>query len=121
MSFKETFLLNVGGDIEFDGINRLKMISGSDKVVQDLKILFGTQRESNLLHPEFGLDHLTMVSRPTDQVIKQQIIKALQDYQFLSDITDIDIVFDKSNRYATVAVAMEIEGNPEIFSLRIRF
>ena len=114
MTYGETLKL-VDGDLVYNSMKRLEMISGEEKTAQDLNILITTQVGEDIFHPVFGFDMLEVMTTPLDVVVKRELNKALMQYHYLSKIESIELVSkDYENREVTVKISVVLTGGETI-------
>ena len=97
-----TLYLNADGDLEFDSINRLKMVSGEDKLKQDFQIWLKTLYGEDRFYPVYGLNFFSLEDRESTkkeiqntllQIPQVQSVNSLKAAQFdrqlyiIADIT----------------------------------
>lgn len=110
MIYGETFKLE-SGDLVYNSMKRIGMISGEEKTTQDLKILLTTQVGEDIFHPNFGFDMLEVMNSPLDVIVKRELNKALMQYHYLSKIDSVEVVSkDYENRTVTVKIIVTLTG-----------
>lgn len=71
-----TYGLTNGGDLRLNAVNQPAEVTGTDAIVQDLKIALLTPQGSDPMRPEFGLDYL-QAAGTNDQSLRGALADAI--------------------------------------------
>lgn len=115
---KKTFFINSEGDIEFDKLNRLKMISGNDELRQNVEIELSSGEGEWFLNELYGVPWLDLLGKNySEQLIRNEILKVIQQYgdaeltyfdmQHIED-RDYEINFEANIDGETIPVNVEV-------------
>jgi len=92
------------GDMVLDGRKRVKVISGTEKAVQDIAVLLRSLKGSLPFNTGFGTDHVAIIGSERNLLVaKDEIQKALASY---TDLTSFEVActFDE-NRHLIVDIS----------------
>jgi len=104
--------INPAGDLVLDSRKRMTVISGTEKVLQDIAVILRTLKGSFHLSANFGTDHVAIVSSERNiQVATSEIRKALDTYAALESYT-VSCTYDE-DRHLVVALSGTLKtGEP---------
>ena len=88
----KTFKLNDSGDLEFDGVNNLRMIDGIDEVRQRLRLTIKTNRGEWFLNKRFGYPWFDLLSNNESETeYRKELIKVLNNDFAIDEIVEINL------------------------------
>jgi phage baseplate assembly protein W len=107
MSFGTTFALTEtpdGMDLVFNSDLKFETITGSDKVAQDMKVLFKTQLGEDMFATRFGANFMSVFLSNTPTLIVESVLReALSKYSYYNSLKSMKIIStDYVNRSMTV-------------------
>jgi len=103
------------GDLVLDDKKRMKVISGSEKAMQDIGILLRSLKGSFPFNTGFGTDHIAIVESERNlAVARNEIQRALSTYSGLKSVDPVLCTFD-DNRHLIVAVSGTLSTGEQIF------
>ena len=107
----KTLFVNEQGDLEFDGLNKLKMIDTLEEVKQRLRLTIQTNMGEWFLNLQFGFPWFDLLSNaePTEE-FRKELVKILDNDPAINEIIEIDIDLNRDEREMEinfVAVANE--------------
>lgn len=117
---KNTFYINSQGDIEFDKLNRIKMVSGNDEVRQNIEIELSSGEGEWFLNELYGVPWLDLlIKNYSEKMIRNELEKVIQQYgdatitEFEMTKTDgeqrsYDINFEANIDGETIPVNVEV-------------
>ena len=113
--YLKTFEIDSDGDLVIDDMKRIPMITGHDKIKQDVKILLETFKGDDTFHLDFGFDYKQVADSDDDKILLAQLLQAaIFKYQFAKSV-DIDNIVDvpqgdgSYQRYVDVTVLLFTE------------
>ena len=115
--YGRTFKLDNQMDIVINDLNRIGMVTGEEKVAQDVQVLFRTHLDDNIFHRDFGLDFeaITLMDY-SHNVIKSTIAEAMGQYRFLKEILSIGVrdVFENNAKNIEITLQLVLYNEEEI-------
>lgn len=91
----KTFYIDLTGDLVLDGQNNLKMVEGTDEIVQSIRLTVTTNINEFFLNPTFGFDRFSTLGSKknnTDE-IQEALIEAILQDERLESVESIDFTF----------------------------
>lgn len=90
----------------------IKLVSGIDELIQEVKTVIKTNVHEWFLDPTHGFDYTTVWrKKPTDEEITQALFNAIEQIERIDRIENIRIDFDRRERTLSVFfVAVAING-----------
>ncbi len=105
MSYRETFLLDSDGDLVISELKKPEIVTGADKVPQDLSVLLNMHKGEHPVNPDFGVEWLRIKQTgKNDQVITAEITRALKLYNWFKSLEDITIGEIDENRQLPITI-----------------
>ena len=92
------------GDTIIDSAGRIETLSGTDKIIQDLKILLRSVKSSCPFDTSFGIEDLSKFHNRGTRLISSAIQAALQQHSAVLEVQDIKVL--QSGRTATVSATI---------------
>ncbi|RLI75157.1 hypothetical protein DRP05_15255 [Archaeoglobales archaeon] len=104
------FKFDESGDIVINELNRLEVVSGSEKVKQHIRHILKCVKGSDYFNPNFGVDWLKIVqSKFNQKLIEHEIRKALSTYDKIKSIDKIEISDPDSNRNVKIKLYLTLD------------
>lgn len=102
----KSLYLNRAGDLEFDGLNNLKMVEGNSEVRQRLWIAILTNQGEWFLNSNFGVPWMELLGDKNDEEdIKQAILVELKQDAAVKEVDDLALKYDNQTRALTIIFA----------------
>lgn len=102
----KSLYINSFGDLEFDGLNNLRMVEGTSEVRQRLWIAIMTNQGEWFLNSDFGVPWLELLGdKNNEEDIKQAILAELQKDDAVEEVANIQLNFDSQTRALTINFA----------------
>lgn len=92
MTYGLTLKLDEKMDIVYNELNRFSMIEGSDKVEQDLEVLYRTHIGDDIFALDFGLDFAQIAAVDTDKVKERELEAAGLKYVLTKQVISVSVV-----------------------------
>ena len=93
------------GDLFISEVKKPEIVTGADKVPQDLTVLLDMQKGEHPVNPDFGVDWLRIKQTgKNDQVIKAELTRALKLYNWFKSVDDITIGEPDDNRELPITI-----------------
>ncbi len=87
----KTFLINQEGDLEFDGQNNLRMVSGEGEKAQSLRLRLSTNQGEWFLNTGFGLDYSVIQTKDPDlEEVRAVILEALEQEERVEEVLSLE-------------------------------
>jgi|Deesub1362B_J571_1020462.scaffolds.fasta_scaffold21281_2 phage baseplate assembly protein W len=113
--YAKTFKLDSSGDVIYSELNRVELISGAEKVAQDIWVILHTIKGSDIFNPELGVDYFKIVeSGYNRKIIEYEIRRALRNYPYLRSIDSIEVSEPDSNRRVTISIRLTIVSGESV-------
>ena len=107
----KTLKLNDSGDLEFDGINNLRMVDGVEEVRQRLRLTIKTNRGEWFLNKRFGYPWFGLLSENKPETeYRKELIKVLNNDPAVDEIVEINLNRILEERKLTVNFRAKIDG-----------
>ena len=124
MAYGETFKVHDttdGFDLFYSSNNNLMMIEDSDKITQDISILFKTQVGEDMFNSSFGTNISVIINANTPEMVIETVIKeAAMKYRYFKKIKYVKILEkDYVNRFMRVEIGMIFNNEVVVFTLVI--
>ena len=88
----KTLKLNDSGDLEFDGVNNLRMVDGVEEVRQRLRLTIKTNRGEWFLNKRFGYPWFDLLSENKPETeYRKELIKVLNNDPAVDEIVEINL------------------------------
>ena len=108
MSEQLTFKI-IDGDLIIDELKRVPTITGSQKPGQDIFVLLKTHLGEDIFHPDTGFDIVSIVQSDYDEdLIRLEVLKALQQYPYLESVDEIIVHPPDSDRKVVVDIRITL-------------
>jgi|Deesub1362B_J571_1020462.scaffolds.fasta_scaffold00525_10 phage baseplate assembly protein W len=115
MSYGTTLELDASGDVTITELNTLGMVTGVEKVKQDLRVLLKTVKGEHPENPDFGVDWLRIKqSGMKERVIKAELTRALKLYPWLKSVDEITIGSLDENRTLSISVKVTLTSGEQV-------
>jgi len=103
------------GDMVLDARKRMKVISGTEKAMQDVAVILRSLKGSLPFNTGFGTDHIAIIESERNlAVAKSELQKALATYAGWKSLDPVVCTFD-NNRHLVVAVSGVLTTGEPIF------
>lgn len=89
MVYGKTFELDDQMDIVINELKNISLVEDSEKVQQDLKVLYRTHLGDDIFAPEFGFDFATVTEIDTEKVKKRELEETAFKYIYTKDVLSI--------------------------------
>jgi len=110
MSYGTAFRISEG-DVEIDSLRQLIPLTGTDKVVQDLKVLIGSIRQSYPFNTLFGLDYTAIIaSEHNQQITRNELKKTLLQHPAVNSVDEIVLASGEDRTIAASITLTLLEG-----------
>jgi phage baseplate assembly protein W len=107
-------LLTETGDIALTPTGQMTMITGSDKVVQDLTVLLKSSAGTYPFSSGWGVNYSAIVAANGNKSLIQSIIEtALQQYPYTKSVDSVTVSFN-ANRQLAISVQITTSENEQI-------
>ena len=88
----KTLQLNDSGDLEFDGVNNLRMVDGVEEVRQRLRLTIKTNRDEWFLNKRFGYPWFDLLSgNEPETEYRKELIKVLNNDPAVDEVVEINL------------------------------
>ncbi|EJW20017.1 DUF2634 domain-containing protein [Paenibacillus alvei] len=110
------FKLDETGDIVIVN-DDMQMVSGKDEVVQQVRIVLGTNLNEWFLDPEAGTDYDVLLQKqPNEEAIRAAVYAALEQVEQIQKVDNIEIRFDRANRMLYISFSATATDGEKIES-----
>lgn len=114
----KSLYLDDTGDIELDGLNKLKMIDGLEEVKQRNRLSLGTRKGEWFLNKLFGIPWIKMLSEnELPESFQKEILKVLNNDPAIDGVEKIELDFDRQDR--KLEIKFVAIANGERFNERV--
>ncbi|MDD1695085.1 MAG: hypothetical protein LUQ71_10215 [Methanoregula sp.] len=107
-----TTLKMSGADLAFENYG-LAMISGVEKVQQDLQVLLTSLKRSYSLNTSFGIDYPHLIELQSLTAIQSAISAALESYEYTDEVVSVKATRN-TDRSVSIAAQIVLTGGETV-------
>lgn len=107
-----SFYINEQGDLEFDGLGRLKTVEGSEAVAQRLRVELSTRQGEWFLNTLFGVPWLDIFGKQWSEArVRKEILRVLNNDAAVDEVIELTIgPLDREQRYLPIAFTVRLDS-----------
>jgi len=114
MTYGRTFKLDDDGDLSITS-ERIDLVEGDDKIIQDMRVLFQTVIGENILHLGFGFLKITEdKSFFTEKGLEAQARITLDQYHYELVVNKVTVTLDITNRTASIGLELTLKSGVKL-------